>query len=355
MPLDQNSAQPDIEAQLVDQESLAQYLNEHLGEGELSIQRHSAGHSNETFFLKKGGRDLVLRRPPLAVYLPTAHDVLREYRVLSALQSTKVRVPRTVLSCEDESVIGAPFYLMEKVEGPVLRSELPEELRTSRSEIGRELVNALAELHAVDYEQVGLGGLGKAAGYLERQIKRWTGQLDLATSITSTSREVPQMWEVRHWLAANVPESSRSTIVHGDYKLDNVVYGATSPARLVAILDWEMCTLGDPLADLGWMISFWREAGDQEDPVFQGLSSVTAAQGFSTRAELVQLYEELTGTQTESLTWYVVLAVWKLACLLEGSYGRHLLGTTDDPFFAQLEQGVPALARRALQVAEGGV
>jgi aminoglycoside phosphotransferase (APT) family kinase protein len=346
----------DIERQLVDPQKLSAFLDDKLaGSGQFEASRHIAGHSCETFIVGRSGSEWVLRRPPLAVYLPTAHDVLREYRVLSALAPTNVRSPKPALVCEDESVIGAPFYLMEKVEGAVIRTEVPAALdnMSDRRRIGFELVEALAELHSVDYKKAGLEGFGKPAGYLERQVRRWTGQLELATSITKQSREVPEMWEVREWLAAHLPQSPPSVIVHGDYKLDNVSYAPTSPARLAAIFDWEMSTIGDPLADLGWMLSYWRQKDDPQDPLHSALNQVTAAEGFAPRRELIDHYESLTGRKAGDLRWYIVAAIWKLACLLEGSYGRHLMGTTDDPFFAQLEWGIPALAASALSISKG--
>lgn len=340
---------------LVDPEGLTAYLDDRVpGEGPFEVERHQAGHSNETFFVGRSGNEWVLRRPPRGAFLPTAHDVLREYRVLSALGGTGVRAPRTLLACEDESVIGAPFYLMEKVEGYVIREELPgflAEDESGRRRVGEELVDALAELHAVDWLSVGLEGWGKPSGYLERQLKRWSGQLDLTLPLT---RPLPDLVEVGEWLKGRVPESPPSTIVQGDYKLDNVMYAPEAPARLVAILDWEMSTVGDPLADLGWMLSFWREPGDEEDPVLSERTEVTRLPGFSTREELVERYRERTGRSMSDVVWYTVLAVWKLAILLEGSYARHLAGATDDPFFAELEHGVPALARRALAVARTG-
>ncbi|MDQ4143453.1 MAG: phosphotransferase family protein [Actinomycetota bacterium] len=336
---------------LVDERALARYLDEHLeGTAPVEIQRHQAGHSNETFFVTRGDDRLVLRRPPLGAFLPTAHDVAREHKVMSGLKATDVRVPRTVLLCEDESVIGAPFYLMERVDGLVIRTELPEALdsREDRAAIGDELVDALVELHAVDPSSCGLADFGRPTGYLERQLKRWTGQMELTLPHT---RPLPELEAAGKWLEDNVPESPEATIVHGDYKLDNVLFRAEAPARLVAILDWEMSTLGDPLADLGWMTSFWREAGDDAEGVFADLNKVTTMPGFRSRGELVERYAERTGRDCSALGWYQVLAIWKLAILLEGSYARHLFGMTDDPFFAEMEQGVPSLARRALQVA----
>lgn len=337
---------------LVDEAALARYLEQHLpGGGDLVVTRHQAGHSNETFFLRWGERELVLRRPPLGAFLPTAHDVGREYRVLAALARTNVRVPRTVLASADESIIGAPFYLMEKVDGIVVRTELPEIFSSEddRSAIGDELVDALVELHSVDPTSCGLGDFGRPSGYLDRQLKRWSGQMELTLPLT---RPLPDLQEAGRWLAAHRPVSQAATIVHGDYKLDNVMLGREVPVRLVAILDWEMSTLGDPLADFGWMTSFWREPGDPEVAVFSELNRVTTLPGFKSRADLVARYEQSTGWDCSDLDWYQVLAIWKLAILLEGSYARHLAGMTDDPFFAQMEEGVPALARRALEVAQ---
>jgi aminoglycoside phosphotransferase (APT) family kinase protein len=332
---------------LVDTDALADYLNQHLPGNGLRVHRHQAGHSNETFFVTWGGRELVLRRPPRGAFLPSAHDVAREYRVLSALERTPVRAPTTVLLCEDESVIGAPFYLMERIDGVVIRNELPDSFDEPEQEkIGHELVDALAELHAVDYESCGLETFGKPHGYLERQVRRWSGQLELTLPLT---RPVPDLERVAEWLRSNLPDSPAATIVHGDYKLDNVMLAPNPPARLIAIVDWEMSTIGDPLADVGWMISFWREAEDPTHDVFADLHSVTGMRGFSRRDALVRRYVELTGRDVSALEWYQVLAVWKLAILLEGSYARHLAGMTDDPFFARMEHAVPALAREAVQ------
>lgn len=251
--------------------------------------------------------------------------------------------------CEDEEVIGAPFYVMEYVDGVVVRSDLPQTFGApERRRIGEELVDALIELHAVDPGSCGLGSFGKPSGYLERQLRRWTGQLELTLPMT---RPLPDLETAGEWLRANLPAAGDHTIVHGDYKLDNVAYALRPPARLVAIFDWEMATLGDPLADLGWMISFWREAGDPADDVFAELNRVTTLPGFCRRADLITRYEMATGRDASGLIWYQVLATWKLAILLEGSYARHLAGATDDPFFAEMEFRVPALARRAVDLA----
>ena len=337
---------------LVDVAALTDYLDVRLpGRGGFSIQRHRAGHSNETFFVARSGYEWVLRRPPLGAFLPSAHDVGREYKVLSALVGTSVRAPTPLVYCGDESVIGVPFYVMEKVAGVVIRDELPETFgQADRGRIGRELVDALVELHSVDPAACGLGDFGRPAGYLERQLRRWRGQLDLTLPMT---RPVPDLERTGEWLDSNRPASSGTTIVHGDYKLDNAVFTDGAPARLLSILDWEMSTLGDPLADVGWMLSFWREPNVVGEDVLATLSRVTTQPGFVPRRELARRYEEATGRVLDAIDWYRVLALWKLAILREGSYARHLAGTTDDPFFAQMKEGVPALARRAREVAEG--
>ncbi len=342
---------PELEP-LVDPKALGSYLGGRfpkLPAESLAVERHMAGHSNETFFVRFGDREWVLRRPPRGAFLPTAHDVGREYRVLSALSGTGVRAPRPVLFCEDASVIGAPFYLMERIEGSVIRDQLPEPFASdeeTRRGLGDELVDALVELHAVDWKKVGLEGFGKQSGYLERQVRRWSGQLELTEPLT---RKVPELHAVTKWLREHldaVPDTAPA-IVHGDYKMDNVMYARASPAHLVAILDWEMSTIGDPLADLGWMVSFWREP---DDPVAIDLEGrgPTRLPGFQRRDDLIARYEERSGRHVADLTLHMVLAVWKLAILLEGSYARHRAGLTDDPFFAQMETGVPLLAERAL-------
>jgi aminoglycoside phosphotransferase (APT) family kinase protein len=343
----------DADRPLVDPDALSRFLDDKVpGSGSFTVERHQAGHSNETFFVSRSGHSWVLRRPPRGAFLPTAHDVLREHRVLAALTDTPVRAPRPVLACEDQSVIGVPFYLMEKVEGVVVRDRLPEGLDDSgRRRIGEELIDALAELHAVDWQALGLEGWGRPAGYLDRQLRRWSGQLALASQHT---RPLPELEKAAAWLAEHRPESPPATIVHGDYKLDNVVLQVGPPVRLVSILDWEMSTIGDPLADVGYLLSFWRERDDPPDPVLAELGELTRQPGFLSRAEVLDRYAQRSARHPGDLTWYVVLALWKLAILLEGSYARHLAGVTDDPFFALLEQGVPALGRRALEVAAAG-
>jgi aminoglycoside phosphotransferase (APT) family kinase protein len=333
---------------LIDEENLRHYLAQSLpGEdAPLEVERISGGHSNETFYIQRGNQQWVLRRPPRGPLLPTAHDVLREYRVLKALNTTTVPTPHALLACDDTSIIGAPFYLMERVAGIVVRQELPPYAQhtAGRRAVSTALLDALVALHSVDWRAVGLGDFGKPEGYLERQLRRWSGQLD-----KSRQRPLPDLDAVTVWLSEHMPVSGPATIVHGDYRLDNVMLANEEPS-VVAIFDWEMATIGDPLADVGYLLSFWREPGDPEPEFASDAWRVMERPGFLSRAEVAQYYAEHTGRAVREMAFYEALAIWKLAILLEGSYSRHRSGTTDDPFFAQLGEGVPALARRALTI-----
>ncbi len=340
---------------LVDERALEKYLAEHLPDGDapLRAEKIQAGHSNETFLITRANEQWVLRRPPRGPLLPTAHDVLREYRVISALSRANFPVPRPLLACEDASVLGAPFYLMERVEGVVIRDQLPPAFDSRRdgAAITDEVIRTLVALHAIAYREIGLENLGKPEGYIARQVKRWMGQFDGART-----REIPELDFVSHWLQSHQPPPQRATIVHGDYRLDNTLFAPKPPPRLRAVFDWEMSTLGDPLADLGYLLSFWREAGEPVlSPLPDDMGSITPLEGFLKRAEVAARYQELSGRQVNDLNFYMVLAIWKLAILLEGSYKRHLAGTTDDPFFARLDEGVPALARRARSLCESAL
>ncbi len=312
-----------------------------LGAGPLEATRIGAGHSNVTFLIRRGDERFVLRRPPRPPLPPSAHDVLREARLLSALAGTAVRVPRVLLAHEDESALGVPFYVMGVVDGVVFDTELPARLDNpiERCRIGEELVDALAELHAVPPPE----GLGGPTGYLERQLRRFAGLWEL-----TRTRELPVIEDVHRRLTETVPESPPATIVHGDYRLGNTMYAAAAPARLLAILDWELATVGDPLADVGYLTATWTEPGA---PSPLGVSPVTARPGFATKAELVARYEAASGRRVERLAWYQALALWKASIFLEGNYKRFLAGTTDDPYYATLDVGVPRLAEAAWDLA----
>jgi len=305
------------------------------------------GHSNVTFALSTG---VVVRRPPRPPLPPSAHDVLREARLLAALERTPVRVPKVIAVCEDASVIGAPFYVMERVSGEVITDTIPEPLDNpaQRARIADELIDALVELHSVDWRGVGLEGFGKPTGYLERQLRRFTGLWEI-----NKTRDVPEVEHVGSWLAENLPDSPPATIVHGDYRLGNTMFATSAPARLVAIFDWEMATIGDPLADVGYMMIHWTQPGDALGKF--NLHSVTTRTGFPTREQLVARYEQSSGRSVHALSWYTTLALWKAVVFMEGNYKRALAGATDDPYLKSFGEGVVELARRALRVSENGL
>jgi aminoglycoside phosphotransferase (APT) family kinase protein len=320
-----------------------------LGSGPLEAEPVGEGHSNVTYVISRAGGAWVLRRPPRPPLPPSAHDVLREARLLSAVQDAQVRTPRVLATCDDESVIGAPFYVMERVDGDVLTSEVPAALdnEAARARIGDELVDALVEIHAVDWRACGLEGYGKPTGYLDRQLRRFGGLWE-----HNRTRELPVLDRVTEWLAEHKPESGEATIVHGDYRLGNTMFAPSAPARLAAIFDWELATIGDPLADVGYLVATWAQPDDPEDALF-GLGAVTRRPGFPTRDLLIARYEERSGRSMSDVRWYMTLALWKSAVFLEGSYKRRLAGTTEDAFFDRLEAGVPAIAERAWAIAAG--
>ena len=343
---------------LVDEDALRNYLAERLGESaEYGVSHHQEGHSNETLFVDWGDRELVVRRPPPGATAETAHDVLREYRVLDALQDTDVPVPTTVLACEDHSVLGSDFYVMERVAGDVLRDDEPDRFGTpdARRRIGEQLVDTLAAIHSTDYEAVGLGEFGRPEGYTDRQVERWTKQLEWAFERTADERTVPELREVGEWLAANRPDDHDHALVHGDYKLDNVIFAPGTPPEVAAVLDWEMATLGDPLADLGWMLSYWRDPGDPDPATPELTATFMEADDYPTRRELVGRYERATGIEydRDHDRFYRALAVYKLAALGEMFYRRYLEGNSDDSMYPLMERRVPALARRAKGIIDG--
>lgn len=315
------------------------------GDGPLEVELLGDGHSNVTFVVRRGAARWVLRRPPRPPYAPKAHDVVREYRMLEGLAGTGVPVPTPLLLCEDPTPLGAPFYLMEYVEGHVIRDALPAALDRPGAEelIADELAAGLAAIHAVDWRAARLPVRGAGARYLERQLALWRTQW-----AHGAIRRVPAVEEAGARLARALPPSPPPTLVHGDYKLDNVLFGAAAPPRLRAVLDWEMATVGDPLADLGFMSATWLGGGADRDRLL-GLSAATAGAGFPPREQLVARYAERSGRDVGHLAWYEAFALWKLAVLLEASYRRFVGGTDDDPFFARLQDGVPQLAELALE------
>jgi aminoglycoside phosphotransferase (APT) family kinase protein len=253
--------------------------------------------------------------------------------------------------CDDATVIGAPFYVMERIAGEVITDSIPGPLDdpAQRARIADQLVDALVELHAVDWASlVELEGFGKPTGYLERQLRRFTGLWE-----HNRTRALPQVEEVGRWLADNLPESPPATIVHGDFRLGNTMFAPTAPARLVAIFDWEMATIGDPLADLGYLLMHWTQAGDQLGMF--NLNNVTLLPGFPTREQLIARYEQRSGRAMQAVDWYVTLALWKAVVFMEGNYKRAQAGSTDDPYLKSFEQGVVEIADRALAVSRHGL
>jgi aminoglycoside phosphotransferase (APT) family kinase protein len=332
-------------------EPLMRFLDDAgLGAGELDVQPVGDGHSNVTYTVRRDGADVVLRRPPRPPLPPSAHDVLREARVLRALDGRGVRVPKVLAVCDDEAVIGAPFYVMERVEGEVIVESIPDALDTpgERRRIADELVDALVELHAADWQAAGLEGFGKPQGYLERQVRRFSGLWE-----HNRTRELPAVETVAEWLRTHLPESGPATVVHGDYRLGNSMYAAQAPARLVAIFDWEMATIGDPLADLGYMCALWTQPGDPQGGLREHLGRVTRREGFPTREQLVARYEAGSGRSMADLRWYMTLAIWKSVVFMEGNYKRAVSGATDDPYLKAFGEGVVELAEQAQELALG--
>ncbi len=301
----------------------------------------AGGRSNLTYRVTdSAGRAWVLRRPPLGQVLATAHDMGREHRIISALAPTDVPVAPVVGLCTDEAVNGAPFYVMDFVEGVVARNA--EAARTldvaARARAGEQIPEVLARIHAVDPDAVGLGDLGRKEGYIERQLRRWHGQWE-----KSKTRELPVVDEVHAALAARVPEQGPAAIVHGDYRLDNCLL--RPDGTIAAVLDWELCTLGDPLADVGLLLVYWTDRGDPSPALME---AATTLEGFPSRAELVERYAERSGRDLSAVDYYVAFGYWKLACILEGVYARYKGGVMGESsgfegFAAQVEM----LARAA--------
>ncbi len=310
----------------------------------------TGGLSNLTYRLTDtAGSRWVLRRPPLGHVLATAHDMGREHRIISALQSTKVPVPPLVGFCEDSETNGAPFYVMHNVDGIVARDVAAAQTMTidARRRAGSELIDVLASIHEVDIDGVGLGDLGRRESYVERQLSRWHRQWE-----ATKDGDNPTMEALHQRLANQVPTQGTATIVHGDYRLDNCILNPDG--SIAAVLDWELCTLGDPLADVGLMLVYWSEPNDA---VSIGLPQASTVEGFASRQQLLDLYAERTGRDLSSIGYYVALGYWKLACILQGVLVRYRAGamgtaaTNEDPFGSQ----VIALAEAGMEALDGRI
>lgn len=291
----------------------------------LAFELIAGGRSNLTFRVTDSSdpvKTYALRRPPVSHVLPTAHDMGREYRIISALQDTPVPVAPSIGFCEDSAVNGAPFYVMGYVEGHVLRDANTAEKEldaAARRRAGESLADVLAAIHAVDVDAVGLGDLGRKDGYIERQLKRWYSQFQQSAALQN--RSVPVVDEMHDFLAAHIPEQGPAAIVHGDYRLDNTMLD--DRGNVIAVLDWEICTLGDPLADVGLLMVYWAEPTDQHTALG---ASATTTPGFPTREELRARYAKASGRDVSNLDFYIAFGYWKLACILEGVYSRYAGG-----------------------------
>ncbi|GAA2342527.1 phosphotransferase family protein [Saccharopolyspora halophila] len=292
-----------------------------LVQGELTGELVQGGRSNLTYLVGDGSKQWVVRRPPLGHVLATAHDMSREHTVLSALAGSSVPVPRTELLCRDEEVLGAPFYVMEYVPGTVFRSPEQTERLTvpQRAELSGQLMDVLADLHSIDPASVGLGEFGRPEGFLQRQVKRWRKQLE-----ASASREVPGIEQLAERLASSVPDTPRTGIVHGDYRLDNVIVDADQ--RITAVLDWEMATIGDPLTDLGILVVYWEGfSGLSDNPIAKG---VGPEYDFPSARELLDRYAARSELDLSDLDWYIAFGYFKIAVILEGIHYRFIHGQT---------------------------
>ena len=343
---------------IVEKSALASFLEQRLGQVDnYEVHYHGEGHSNETLFITWGETELVIRRPPPGEVASSTHDVLREYHVVNKLQGTDVQVPPMVASCDDHAILGSDFYVMEAVQGDVIRATVPDrfEKPSHRRQIGEELVDRLAEVHQVDYEKRGLGEFGHPEGFTERQVERWSEQFEWAAEVTAEERTVPQIGRVTEWLENNVPGSHPHTLVHGDYKLDNVMFGPGTQPEISSIFDWELSSLGDPLTDIGWMLSFWWDRKDPEAPASTGdlYPTFMRQEDYLTRRELVDRYEEQAGWSFDNQLFYRVLAVYKLTALGEMFYRRYLEDNSDDDLYPEMEDGVPELTDRAIRLIEG--
>jgi aminoglycoside phosphotransferase (APT) family kinase protein len=335
----------------LDLSRLEPFLRDHFPDatGGLSVAQFPSGHSNLTYLVCLGDRQMVLRRPPFGSKVKTAHDMSREYRVLSKLHFTYPQAPKALLYCEDPSVLGSPFYLMERVQGIILRRDPPEGLVTNAEkacQLSEAFVDNLARLHGLDYTAIGLADLGKPQGYLDRQVGGWIQRYH-----GSQTHNLPEVEKISFWLNERRPRETSYSLIHNDYKYDNIVLDPIDITRIVGVLDWEMCTLGDPLTDLATALAYWV---DPQDP--QELQHIrwgpTTLPGTLTRAELVGRYAQTTGRDVSNMVFYRVLALFKVAVIIQQIYYRYHQGLTKDARFASLPGVVEVVLRAAWRSAE---
>ncbi len=335
----------------LDQANLEKYLRANLSDvqGDMLIEQFPNGFSNLTYFIKIGEKQFVLRRPPFGANIKSAHDMGREYKILHALSQSYPKAPTPYLYTEDESIIGAPFYVMERVEGVILRAKMPTAMQpeaTQMKGIAEGLVDTFVELHQVDYQGVGLGDLGKPEGYVERQITGWTKRY-----FKSKTDEIPKLEKAAAWLADNMPKDATPSLIHNDFKYDNIVLEANDWTKVIAVLDWEMSTIGDPLMDLGTSVGYWVNPNDPDFMIQMSVSPTTLA-GNPTRGELVQMYAQKSGRDVGNVLFYYVYGIFKIAVILQQIYYRYKKGYTSDNRFATLIDGVRGfgmMADRAIE------
>jgi aminoglycoside phosphotransferase (APT) family kinase protein len=352
-PTDAPETIPIREGEDFDHLQLAAYLRGRLpgSEKPLEVVQFAGGHANLTYLLRYGDLEYVLRRPPLGPVAPSSHDMGREYRVLSVLYKAYPLAPRAFLFCEDHSIIGAPFFVMERRRGIVVRRVVPEELGGGRDAVANRrmsevLIDTLADLHQVDYQAVGLGALGKPQGFMERQIDGWAARYERART-----RDVAVVEEVTRWLRTHRPPSPAPTLVHNDWRLDNMMLDAHDPGRAEAVFDWDMCTLGDPFADVGTLLSAWIEASEGA-PGSGQVGMPSSVPGFLTRREAVERYGKRRGIDVSTMPFYYVFGIFKIAVVLQQIYVRYHRGQTKDERFAPFEQGAEMLFWKAKERSE---
>lgn len=342
----------------LDLEALNQYLRAHLtqlhDDGDaavgLEIRQFPGGHSNLTYLVSLGSREFVLRRPPVGPVAPTAHDMPREFRLLAAIYPSFKLAPQPILLCEDPAVIGVPFYLMERRQGLIVRHQLPPEIGNDlalRRGVSEAVVDTLVALHAVDIDASGIVQIGKPAGFVARQVHGWADRWRRAKT-----SDLPEMDQVIGWLAERLPVESETgaTIVHNDFKLDNVMLDPRDPARVVAVLDWEMCTVGDPLIDLGLFLCYWTLKGGSENQ-HSSLRAVTNGAGWLAREDIIERYARATGRDLSRIVFYETFARFKVAVVIQQIYFRFVRGQTQDERFRGLDRLVFELAKDAIELA----
>jgi aminoglycoside phosphotransferase (APT) family kinase protein len=340
-----NETRPVRSGEELDLDTLGRWITEHLDlHGPIEVAQFPSGHSNLTYLVEMDGRELVLRRPPIGTHVRSGHDMHREYRILDHLHPVWPKTPAPVALCEDETVIGAPFYLMSRVEGTILRSTSSAPDAATMRRVCDAFVETFAEIHSIDFAAAGLATLGRPVGYVGRQVEGWSRRwrdaaIDPAPSIDATIE----------WLAAHRPPESGGALIHNDFKLDNLVLDPRDPALVRAVLDWEMATLGDPLMDLGSSLAYWAEAGDP--PAMGAIAGgPTAAPGAATRAEIVDRYASITGVDIDDMVFYYAFGLFRLAVIAQQIYYRFHHGLTTDERFAGFGVGARMLGDAAQQV-----